>query len=250
MNQLDFRGRAAIVTGAAKGIGYATAARLLDSGASVSLWDDDEARLAESADSLAGKGAVHSVAVDVGDAGAVVSATEATLDTFPVIDVMVCNAGIAGIIKSAWEYTLAEWERLLRIDLTSVFLCCRAVMPHMLARQYGRIVTVSSIAGMEGAANNAAYSAAKAGIVGFSKALGKELAKTGVIVNCVTPSGIETELLQQIAPRYRNDVLARMPIGRFGRPDEAAALIAWLASEDCSFSTGAVFDLSGGRAVY
>ena len=250
MNHLDFLGRAAIVTGAAQGIGYATAARLLDSGAGVSLWDADQTRLAEAVESLAGKGAVHSVAVDVSDADAVASATESSLDAFPVIDVMVCNAGIAGIIKSAWEYSLAEWERLLRVDLTSVFLSCRAIMPHMLERRYGRIVTVSSIAGMEGAANNAAYSAAKAGVIGFTKALGKELARTGVIVNCVTPSGIETELLQQIEPRYRNDVLARMPIGRFGQPDEAAALIAWLASEDCSFSTGAVFDLSGGRAVY
>lgn len=250
MNRLDFGGRTAIVTGAAKGIGYATAARLLDSGAGVSLWDADQGRLADAAETLAGTGAVHKANVDVGDADAVAAAMAATLDTFPVIDVMVCNAGIAGIIKSAWDYTVAEWEHLLRVDLTSVFLCCRAVIPHMLARRYGRIVTVSSIAGMEGAANNAAYSAAKAGIVGFTKALGKELAKTGVIVNCATPSGIETELLQQIAPRYRDDVLARMPIGRFGRPDEAAALIAWLASEDCSFSTGAVFDLSGGRAVY
>jgi 3-oxoacyl-[acyl-carrier protein] reductase len=250
MNQLEFRGRVAIVTGAAKGIGYATAARLLDSGAGVSLWDADKNGLAEAEENLAGKGTVHSVAVDVSDAGAVASAMEVALEAFPVIDVMVCNAGIAGIIKSAWDYTLAEWEHLLRLDLTSVFLSCRAVIPHMLARHYGRIVTVSSIAGMEGAANNAAYSAAKAGVIGFSKALGKELARTGVIVNCVTPSGIETELLQQIAPRYRDDVLARMPIGRFGRPDEAAALIAWLASEDCSFSTGAVFDLSGGRAVY
>jgi 3-oxoacyl-[acyl-carrier protein] reductase len=250
MNQLDFRGRAAIVTGAAKGIGYATAVRLLDSGAGVSLWDADQGSLAEATERLAGKGAVHSVAVDVCDADAVAAATEAALTAFPAIDVMVCNAGIAGIIKSAWDYTLAEWDHLLRVDLTSVFLNCRAVVPHMLVRRYGRIVTVSSIAGMEGAANNAAYSAAKAGIIGFTKALGKEMAKTGVIVNCVTPSGIDTGLLQQIAPQYRNDVLSRMPIGRFGRPDEAAAMIAWLASEECSFSTGAVFDLSGGRAVY
>jgi 3-oxoacyl-[acyl-carrier protein] reductase len=250
MNQLDFSGRAAIVTGAAKGIGYATAARLLDSGASVSLWDADEDRLAEAAASLAGKGAVHSAVVDVSDANAVAAATDATLDAFPAIGVLVCNAGIGGIIKHAWDYTLTEWDRLLSIDLTSVFLTCRAIVPHMLARKYGRIVTVSSIAGMEGAANNAAYSAAKAGVIGFTKALGKELAKTGVIVNCTTPSGIETELLQQIAPQYRDDVLSRMPIGRFGQPEEAAALIAWLASEDCSFSTGAVFDLSGGRAVY
>ena len=250
MNRLDFSGRTAIVTGAAKGIGYATAVRLLESGAGVSLWDADEAGLTRAAESLAGKGTVQCAVVDVTDAAAVAAAAEATLDAFPAVDVLVCNAGIAGIIKNAWDYTLDEWERLLTIDLTSVFLCCRAVVPHMLACKYGRVVTVSSIAGMEGAANNAAYSAAKAGVIGFTKALGKELAKTGVIVNCVTPSGIDTELLQQIAPQYRDDVLSRMPMGRFGRSEEAAAMIGWLASEDCSFSTGAVFDLSGGRAVY
>jgi len=187
MNRLDFSGRTAIVTGAAKGIGYATAVRLLESGAGVSLWDADEAGLTRAAESLAGKGTVQCAVVDVTDAAAGAAAAEATLDAFPAVDVLVCNAGIAGIIKNAWDYTLDEWERLLTIDLTSVFLCCRAVVPHMLACKYGRVVTVSSIAGMEGAANNAAYSAAKAGVIGFTKALGKELAKTGVIVNCVTP---------------------------------------------------------------
>ncbi|MFQ5773627.1 MAG: SDR family NAD(P)-dependent oxidoreductase [Kiloniellaceae bacterium] len=250
MNTLDLAGRTAIVTGAARGIGYATAERMLNSGASVCLWDIDERRLIRASETLSAKGEVHSLAVDVRDAGAVASAMEATLDACPIIDILICNAGIAGIIRNAWEYTLDEWNRLLRADLTSVFLCCRAVVPHMLERGYGRIVVVSSIAGMEGAAKNAAYSAAKAGAVGFTKALGKELAKTGVIVNCVTPSAIETEMLGDVTPEYLQDVVSRMPIGRLGQPAEAAALIAWLASEDCSFSTGAVFDLSGGRAVY
>jgi len=251
MNRLDFSGRTAIVTGGAKGIGFSTAERLLDGGAGVCLWDLDERRLARATEALSERGEVTGLVVDVGDAGAVAAAMEATRDAHPVVDILVANAGIAGIIKDAWDYTLEEWHRLLRVDLTSVFLCCRAVVPQMVERKYGRIVVVSSIAGMEGAPRNAAYSAAKAGAIGFTKALGKELAQSGVIVNCVTPSGIETELLGDVTQEYlEKTVLAKMPIGRLGQPEEAAAMIAWLASEDCSFSTGAVFDLSGGRAVY
>ena len=251
MNQIDLQGRAAIVTGGAKGIGYATAKRLLDSGAAVCLWDNDESRLLQAESALSAEGEVHGVIVDVSDAGAVASAMDATLDYHPVIDIMIANAGVAGIIKSAWEYSLDEWNYLLRQDLTSVFLSCRAVLPHMVDRGYGRIVVVSSIAGLEGGPTNAAYSAAKAGAVGFTKALGKELAQSGVIANCVTPSGIETELLGGVTEEYLETVvLSKMPIGRLGQPEEAAALIAWLASEDCSFNLGAVFDLSGGRAVY
>ena len=251
MNDLDFQGRSAIVTGGAKGIGYATAERLLDSGAAVCLWDIDEPRLAAAAATLSAVGEVHSFTVDVADAGAVVSTMEATLDLCPVVDVLIANAGISGIIKNAWDYSLEEWNRLIRTDLTSVFLCCRTVVPYMIERGYGRIVVVASIAGMEGAPTNAAYSAAKAGAIGYTKALGKELAKTGVIANCVAPSAIDTEMLGDVTQEYLDKVvLAKMPIGRPGRPEEAAALIAWLASEDCSFCTGAVFDLSGGRAVY
>ena len=251
MNDLDFQGRSAIVTGGAKGIGYATAERLLESGAAVCLWDVDEPRLTAAAATLSAKGEVHSFTVDVADAGAVVSAMEATLDLCPVVDVLIANAGISGIIKNAWDYSLTEWNRLLRADLTSVFLCCRAVVPHMIERGYGRIVVVASIAGMEGAPTNAAYSAAKAGAIAYTKALGKELAKTGVIANCLAPSAIDTEMLGDVTQEYLDKVvLSKMPIGRPGRPEEAAALIAWLASEDCSFCTGAVFDLSGGRAVY
>lgn len=260
MNQLDFTGRHAIVTGGAKGIGYATAERLLASGAGITLWDIDEPRLAQAAETLgaiggakggADGGDVHSFTVDVSDAGAVVSAMEATLDVSPVIDIMIVNAGIAGIIKNAWDYSLEEWNHLIRLNLTSVFLSCRAVVPQMVARGYGRIVVVSSIAGLEGAPTNAAYTAAKAGAIGYTKALGKELAKTGVIANCLAPSAIDTELLGGVTQDYLDKVvLSKMPIGRLGRPEEAAALICWLASEDCSFCAGAVFDLSGGRAVY
>ena len=251
MNKLDLNGRAAIVTGGAKGIGYATAERMLQSGARVCLWDLDEPRLNRAGKALSAMGDVYPMRVDVSDAGAVAAAMEASLNACPAVDIMICNAGVAGTIKNLWDYSLEEWDRLLRIDLTSVFLSCRAVIPHMLARGYGRIVVVSSIAGMEGAPGNAAYSAAKAGAIGFTKALGKELAQSGIIVNGVSPSGIETEMLDDVTPEYLRDVvLARMPMGRLGQPSEAAALIAWLASQDCSFCTGAIFDLSGGRAVY
>ncbi len=250
MNQIDLKGRTAVVTGGARGIGYATAERLLASGASVSLWDRDGARLAEAQAALAGKGEVGAEILDVTDPAALAQATQATLARFGAIDVLVANAGVVGVMKTTWEHTLEDWERILRLDLTGVFLTCRAVIPHMLEQGYGRIVTVSSIAGLEGNANNSAYSAAKAGIIALTKSLGKELAKRGVIVNCVTPSGIETEMLVGITQEYFDAMMAKMPIGRLGTPEEAAALIAWLASEDCSFSTGAVYDLTGGRAVY
>jgi 3-oxoacyl-[acyl-carrier protein] reductase len=250
MNQIDLKGRTAVVTGGAKGIGYSTAERFLASGAAVSLWDLDGARLAEAQADLAGKGEVEAEILDVTDPAALARATQATLDRFGAIDVLVANAGVVGVMKTTWEHTLEDWERILRLDLTGVFLTCRAVIPHMLERGYGRIVTVSSIAGLEGNANNSAYSAAKAGIIALTKSLGKELAKSGVIINCVTPSGIETELLVGITQEYFDAMMAKMPIGRLGSPEEAAALIAWLASEDCSFSTGAVYDLTGGRAVY
>lgn len=250
MNALDLKDRTAIITGGAKGIGLATAKRMLESGAAVSLWDLDAAGLEDAAKALTGKGSVDTVVMDATDPDAVDRAAKATFERFPRIDILIANAGVVGTIKSAWEYTLAEWDRLIRLDLTSVFLACRAVVPHMLQHGYGRIVIVSSIAGMEGAANNAAYSAAKAGAIGFTKALGKELATSGVIANCVTPSGIKTGMLDDVTDEYLAYVLTRMPMNRLGQPEEAAALIAWMASEDCSFSTGAVFDLSGGRAVY
>ncbi len=250
MNEFDLEGRAAIVTGGAKGIGYAAAERMVASGAAVSLWDLDAQGLAGAADALAAKGAVQQLGVDVTDSRAVDAAFADTLAWRPSIDILIANAGVAGVMKKAFEHTDEDWDRMLSRNLTSVFRCCRAVLPHMVDRGYGRVVVVSSIAGMEGAANNAGYSAAKAGAIGFTKALGKELAGTGVIANCVTPSGIDTEILEGLTGEYLDAVLSRMPMGRLGRPDEVAALITWLASEECSFSTGAVFDASGGRAVY
>ena len=250
MNEFDLEDRTAIVTGGAKGIGYAAAGRMVASGGAVSLWDLDAESLANAAEALAAKGAVQQLCVDVTDSAAVDAAFADTLAWRPGVDILIANAGVAGVMKKAFEHTDADWDRMLRRNLTSVFRCCRAVLPHMVGRGYGRIVIVSSIAGMEGAANNAGYSAAKAGAIGLTKALGKELAGSGVIANCVTPSGIDTEILAGLTRDYLDAVLSRMPMGRLGRPDEVAALITWLASEECSFSTGAVFDASGGRAVY
>ena len=250
MNEFDLKGRSAIVTGGAKGIGYAAAERMLASGAEVSLWDLDADGMAGAAKTLAATGTVHQARVDVTATAAIDAAFADTLSWRPAIDILIANAGVAGIMKKASEHTDADWDRMLSRNLTSVFKCCRAVLPHMVERGYGRIVNISSIAGMEGAANNVGYSAAKAGAIGYTKALGKELAGTGVIANCVTPSGIDTEILDDLSKDYVDAVLSRMPLGRLGRADEVAALITWMASEECSFSTGAVFDASGGRAVY
>jgi len=250
MNKYDFEGRAAIVTGGARGIGHACAERLLRSGASVSLWDKDKDALAAAVETLAPLGPVQGVDCDIAEWNTVEAAMAETLSHYTVIDVMIANAGLVGIIKPAWEYSLEEWDSLIQADLTGVFYSCRAAVPHMLERGYGRIVVVSSIAGLEGAANNAAYSAAKAGAIGYAKALGKELAKSGVLVNSVAPSGIDTPFIDDVRGPYMDKVLSLMPIGRLGSPEETAALICWLASEENSFSAGAVFDNSGGRAVY
>lgn len=245
-NQIDLDGQAAIVTGGALGIGRATAERLVSSGARVAIWDKNgaEAAAAEIDPSVIG------LACDCSDEEAVATAYQASINALGDISIGVVNAGIAGVNKPLTDYSSAEWHYQLANNLTSVFLTCRAVARPMVDRGYGRIVVVSSIAGLEGAANNAAYAAAKAGAIGLTKALGKELAQTGVLVNGVAPSGINTPLLDDITPEYLQTVVDKMPIGRLGEAGETAALIAWLCSAECSFSTGAIFDNSGGRADY
>jgi len=250
MNDIDLRGQCAVVTGGARGIGYAIAERLLQSGASCWLWDRDDAALASAVDRLSTDGVVHAVHVDVADPESVREAAAATLGETNRLDILVNNAGIAGVAKTAWESTPAEWQEVLQVNLFGVFLCCRAVVPHMIARGYGRIVNIASIAGKEGNPNASHYSAAKAGVIGLTKSLGKELAVTGVLVNCITPAVIETDILKQVTQAHVDYMLAKIPMNRFGKTSEAASLAAWLASGDCSFSTGAVFDLSGGRATY
>jgi NAD(P)-dependent dehydrogenase (short-subunit alcohol dehydrogenase family) len=247
MNQIDLRGRTAIVTGAARGIGYACADRIKASGAAVSLWDQDKDALAEAARHL---GAAHSVAVDITDEGSVAAATSAAIKALGKIDILVNNAGITGPNRKTWEFTPAEWRRVIDVDLTGAFLCSRAVVPAMRAQAYGRIVNMASVAGKEGNPNAAAYSAAKAGLIGLTKSLGKELATENITVNCVTPAAAETDLFKQMTEEHIAYMRSKIPMNRFVQPAEIAALVAWLASEECSFSTGGVFDISGGRATY
>jgi len=250
MNKIDLNGKSAVVTGAARGIGYAIVERLLDSGAACSLWDRDADALNAAVEALSPKGRVHRTTVDVTQAESVQAAAQATLHDFGRVDILVNNAGIAGASKPTWELTPAEWQQVLQIDLFGVYLCCHALVPGMRERGYGRVVNIASIAGKEGNPNASHYSAAKAGVMALTKSLGKELAKSGVIVNCVTPAVIETDILKQITQQHIDYMRSKIPMDRFGKKEEAAALVAWLCSEECSFSTGAVFDLSGGRATY
>jgi len=248
MNQPTFTDRSAIVTGGAQGIGLAIAKRLLASGAKVRIWDRDDKLLAGALATL-GRDATAD-AIDVTDAAALERATRSALEVFGRIDVLVNNAGIAGLNAPTLEYPIEEWEHVLRVNLTSQFLTCRAVAPHMVKRGYGRIVNIASVAGKEGNPNAGAYSASKAGVISLTKSLGKELAQTGVLVNCVTPAAAKTAIFEQMTEQHISYMLSKIPMGRFVQVEEVAALVCWLASEDCSFSTGAVFDISGGRATY
>jgi len=245
MNQIDLKGRVAAVTGGARGIGYAIAARFIQSGAKVALWDVAGAE----ASSAKLQGAIG-IAADVTQEKSVAGALTETERRLGPIDILVTSAGITGPTADVADYALEAWQKVIDIDLTGVFLTNRALVPGMVKRNYGRIVNIASIAGKEGNPKAAAYAAAKAGVIGFTKALGKELATTGVRVNCVAPAVIKTELLSQVSEEFTQFMLSKIPMGRFGTVEEAAALVAWLASEDCSFSTGAVYDLSGGRATY
>lgn len=238
------------MTGGARGIGLAIANRLLQSGASVSLWDMDAAALTQASKELKALGTVHTAVTDITSAESVATAATATAAALGKLDILINNAGIAGTNAKTWETDPKEWRRVLEINLTGPFHCCRAVIPHLLHNGYGRIVNIASIAGKEGNPNAAHYSASKAGVISLTKSLGKELATSNVVVNCVTPAVIATDILKQMSQSHIDYMLSKIPMGRFGKTEEAAALVAWLCSEDCSFTTGAVFDLSGGRATY
>jgi 3-oxoacyl-[acyl-carrier protein] reductase len=250
MNQIDLKDRVAIITGGARGIGYAIAERLLQSGAHVCLWDVDATALNAAKVELSALGKVQTVTVDITSMASVDAAAASTIGAFGKIDILVNNAGIAGTNAKTWETDPAEWQRVMAINLNGPFHCCHSVVPHMLKNGYGRIVNIASIAGKEGNPNAAHYSASKAGVVALTKSLGKELATSNIIVNAVTPAVIETDILKQLTQQHIDYMLSKIPMNRFGKKEEAAALVAWLSSEDCSFTTGAVFDLSGGRATY
>jgi len=250
MNQIELKGKKAVVTGGAKGIGYSIAQRLLSSGATCSLWDRDEAGLRAAAESLSAKGEVRTCVVDLAQSESEKAATAETITSLGGIDLLINNAGIAGASKKTWELTPREWMEVIEINLFGVFLCCHFVVPHMIGRKYGRIVNIAAIAGKEGNPNASHYSAAKAGVIALTKSLCKELATSGILVNCITPAVIQTDILKQVSQQHIDYMLSKIPMGRLGRTEEAAAMVAWLCSDDCSFSTGAVFDLSGGRATY
>lgn len=250
MNQIDLRGHRAVVTGGGQGIGRAIAERLLASGAAVSLWDRDATLTAAVTGELSSQGTVHHVAADVSDAAAVEAAANATISALGGIDILVANAGIAGPNLKVWEYPVEAWQQVIDINLTGVFNCCRAVVPHMLRQNYGRIVNTASIAGKEGNPTASAYSASKAGVIALTKSLGKELAAHDIAVNCITPAAAQTKILEQCTQAHIDYMLSKIPRGRFVTVDEIAAMVAWLVSKENSFTTGAVFDLSGGRATY
>ena len=243
MNQLDLAGRVAVVTGGARGIGAAIVRRLLASGATVSVWDADAAALAACA-------GVHTAVMDQTDEGSVRAAAEATVAALGRVDVLVNNAGITGGNAPVVSLDPATWRRVLDVNLTGPFLVCAALLPGMVAAGYGRVVNIASVAGKEGNPNAAAYSTSKAAVIGFTKSLGKELAATGVRVNCVTPAAVRTPIFDQMTQTQIDYMLSKIPMARFGTVDEVASLVAWLCTEEASFSTAAVFDCSGGRATY
>jgi len=250
MNRIDLHERVAVITGGAQGFGYATAMRMLDSGASVMLWDIDSARVEHARAELSGRGNVAAAVVELTDEASIEAAVQATLERYGQVDILVNNAGITGGNGTTWELEPAVWRRVIEVNLVAPYLTSRALVPHMIARRYGRIVNVASIAGKEGNANASHYSASKAGLIALTKSLAKEVAQRGVLVNCVTPAAAKTAMFDTMTQAHIDFMLSKIPMGRFLQVEELAAMVCWLSSGDCSFSTGAVFDISGGRATY
>jgi 3-oxoacyl-[acyl-carrier protein] reductase len=250
VNQIDLRGRRAVITGGAEGFGRAVAERFLRSGAAVSLWDLNGELVRRTASELAPLGSVHTAIADISDPEQVASALAATLEHWDGVDILIANAGLTGPNAPTWEYPIDAWRRVVDVNLLGSFYCCRAVAPLMLRQNYGRIVMLSSVAGKDGNPNASAYSAAKAGIIALTKSLGKELASANIAVNCVTPAAARTRIFDQMSETHIQYMLSKIPRGRFLETGELASLVAWLSSEENSFSTGAVWDLSGGRSTY
>ena len=250
MNQIDLNNRTAVVTGGAQGIGLSIVTRLQMSGASISIWDYDRDTLQTAVQQLEKTGHVTGELVDVSEAAAVDRAVKSTIGKHQRIDILVANAGIAGPNHKTWEYPIAEWQRVINVNLLGVYYCCRAILPHMLRQDYGRIVNVASVAGKEGNPNASAYSASKAGVIALTKSLGKETATNNIAVNCITPAAARTRIFEQMSKEFVDYMLSKIPRGRFLEVNEVSAMVAWLVSEENSFTTAAVFDLSGGRATY
>jgi len=254
MNQIDLKGRNAIVTGGCAGLGFGIAKRLAQSGANVCIWDVDATKIGAAVEELSksaeGGAKVIGETADISDPDGVSLAFANTLSLLDCVDITVNNAGISGPNVTSWEYPIDAWKSVVDINLSGTFYVSRQVIPHMLENDYGRIVNIASIAGKEGNPKAPAYSATKAAVIGLTKALGKELADTNVVVNCITPAAVRTAIFDQMTQAHIDFMLSKIPMGRFGLAEEIAALVAWLASEECSFSTGAVFDISGGRATY
>jgi NAD(P)-dependent dehydrogenase (short-subunit alcohol dehydrogenase family) len=248
MNQLDFQGRHAVVTGGASGLGLGIAQRLIASGGTVTLWDLDGAAAERAAAALGPQ--AHALAVDVSQQPSVAKAVAGTVAHAGRIDALVNSAGITGPNTKLWDYPVDAWRQVMDVNLTGLFICCREVVPQMRTQKWGRIVNIASVAGKEGNPNASAYSASKAGVIGLTKSLGKELATTGVLVNCVAPAVVKTELFSQMTEQHIQYMLSKIPMSRFGEVEEVAEMVAWLASDLCTFATGATFDLSGGRATY
>jgi NAD(P)-dependent dehydrogenase (short-subunit alcohol dehydrogenase family) len=246
MNKIDLKDRIAIVTGGGQGFGLAIVERLLESNAEVIIWDKDEKLLS----SLELKGKLHKIVADVTDYKSVKNATKESISLCGRIDILINNAGIAGPSHKTWDYPIEDWQNVIDIDLSGVFYCCKSIVPSMIDNNYGRIVNVSSIAGKEGNPNAMPYSAAKAGVIALTKSLGKELADKNIAVNCVTPAAAKTRIFDQISEEHINYMLSKIPRNRFAKVEELASMIAWMVSEENSFTTAAVFDLSGGRATY
>ena len=250
MNKIDLKNRNAVITGGAQGIGLAIAKHFLGSGASVCLWDKDEYLVKEAKSFLDKKGKVEIIVCDVSNIESVKEATSKTEKIFRTIDILICNAGIAGPNMKIWEYPPEEWQKVIDVDLTGVYNCLHTVSPIMIKNNYGRIVNIASIAGKEGNPNAGPYSAAKAGVIALTKSLGKELASKNISVNCITPAAAKTQIFEQINEEHIQYMLSKIPRNRFLKLEEAASMVAWLSSNENSFTTGAVFDLSGGRATY